>query len=82
MGTTDEEIFCFGKLLRQRWGSRPFTAIREGCSRRPCGSETTDNRGSTTDAGTKVRKFGCPVYLHAIMFAQFDNIDRGVTSVS
>jgi len=25
----------------------------------------------------KVRKFGCPVYLHAIASAQLDNIDRG-----
>ena len=53
VGPTDEEILRFGMLLRQRRGSRPFTAIREGCSRRPCGSETTGNRGSTTDAGTK-----------------------------
>ena len=46
VGPTDEEIFYFGKLLAQLTESRPLTAIREGCSRRPYGSETTDNQGS------------------------------------
>ena len=53
MGPTDEEIFCFGKLLRQRRGSRPFTAIREGCVRPPCGSKPTDTWEAAADARTK-----------------------------
>ena len=53
VGPTDEEIFCFGKLLAQLTESRPLATLRKACVRPPCGSKPTDTRGSPADARTK-----------------------------